>query len=208
MKFPLSTGEKTLQLPSLLINEIDVFVTLPVPKIHQITTMSGAIKNQWGVIPDNMRLVYHPYFDEMIFAINKLFDRKMAIADGKYFLDLSGPMFGAQVKMDLLLASDDFGGLDTAICQVMGLDIKNIRYLNMGVDTGRVPEELQLEYSTPPIQFRKHPFQLQLTLRNRIVRWAFYRPLAIKLFWNSWFADQFHKVLYAFTGNPVEEEMA
>jgi uncharacterized protein (DUF362 family) len=208
VKFPLTTGEKTLQLPAMLLDEIDVFVTLPVPKIHQVTTMSGAIKNQWGVIPDNMRLVYHPDFNEMIFAINELFDRKMAIADGRDFLDQSGPMFGEPVRMDLLLASGDFGGLDTAICQVMDLDIKNIRYLDKGIQRGMVPHAEQLEFSTHPDEFREHTFNLNLTFRNRVVRWAFYRPWAIRLFWNSWFADQLHKLLYALAGNPVEEEVA
>jgi uncharacterized protein (DUF362 family) len=207
IEFSLSSGKKELQLPTLLLDQIDVFVTLPVPKIHQVTTMSGAIKNQWGLIPDNMRLVYHPDFDQLIFAIDDLFDRKLAIADGRYFLDYSGPMFGMPVRMDLMLASANFGGLDAVVCQVMGLKMKEIRYLERGVKCGAVPPLNQIEFSTPPEKFAIHSFKLQLTMRNRVVRWAFYRPWAIRLFWNSWFADQFHKVLYALSGNPVREEV-
>ncbi|MFC2030396.1 DUF362 domain-containing protein [Chloroflexota bacterium] len=204
----LSKGRVKLSLPALLLDDIDVFVTLPVPKMHQVTVMSAAIKNQWGCIPDNMRLVNHPYFDEMILEINRLVGTRMALADGTYFLNRSGPMFGDPVRMDLVLASDSIGALDTTLCQIMGLDPMRIRYLNVARRQGWIPPLEEIEHNDSPDSFYAQRFYLQLTLRNRIVRWAFDRPWAIKLSWNSWFADQFHKTLYAVTGSKVHEDIA
>ncbi len=36
--------------PRLLADETDLFISMPVPKVHVNTVLSGAIKNQWGVI--------------------------------------------------------------------------------------------------------------------------------------------------------------
>jgi uncharacterized protein (DUF362 family) len=61
-----------VELPSLLLHEIDVFITVPVPKLHCMTGVSLGFKNQWGCIPNTMRLRNHPEFNKKIVAINKL----------------------------------------------------------------------------------------------------------------------------------------
>jgi uncharacterized protein (DUF362 family) len=198
---------RKLNLPSLLLDEVDVFVTLPVPKIHQVTVMSGAIKNQWGCIPDNMRLINHPYFNEMILEINRLVRVRMALADGTFFLNRSGPMQGDPVRMDLLIASDNIGALDRTLCQIVGLDITRVRYLNLACKKGWIPLADQIQYNVQPSTFYTQRFYLRRTLRNWIVSWAFNRPWAITLFWNSWFADLLHIFLYAVAGNPIQEEI-
>jgi uncharacterized protein (DUF362 family) len=202
----LSRGQVSLDLPALLVNEMDLFVTLPVPKIHQVTLMSGAIKNQWGCIPDNMRLVHHPHFDEMILEINRVVKTRLALADGTFFLNRTGPMFGDAVPMNLAFVADNIGALDWSLCRIMGLDWKQVRHLGVARDKGWVPAPEQIEYSQPLEPFTSQLFYLRQTPRSSIVRWAFDRPWAIRLFWNSWFADQFHKVLYGIAGNQVHSD--
>ncbi|MFQ5903746.1 MAG: DUF362 domain-containing protein, partial [Candidatus Binatia bacterium] len=82
----------TVELPSLLLNEVDVFVTLPVPKVHAMTTVSLGFKNQWGCQSGTMRLRNHPEFARKILAINKLVRPRLTLFDGTYFLDKMGPM--------------------------------------------------------------------------------------------------------------------
>jgi len=207
VRLSLSKGDVILHLPSLLVQDIDVFVTLPVPKIHQVTMMTGAIKNQWGCIPDNMRLVHHPYFDEMVLEINRLVRTRLALADGTYFLNRGGPMFGTPVRMDLVLASDSIGALDTTLCQIMQLDVSCVRYLGVADRQGWIPPSNKIKYNAAPLSFCVQRFHLDQSLRKRVVRWAFDHPRAITLFWDSWFADQLHKVLYAITGNVVYDDI-
>jgi uncharacterized protein (DUF362 family) len=198
---------RKLNLPSLLLDEIDVLVPLAVPKIHQVTVMSGAIKNQWGCIPDNMRLINHPYFDEIILEINRLVRTRMALADGTFFLNRTGPMQGDPARMDLLIASDNIGALDRTLCQIMGLDITRVRYLSFACQKGWIPLTDQIKYNVQPSIFYSQQFYLKRTLRNRIVSWAFYRPWAINLFWISWFAGLLRIFLYAIAGNPVRKDI-
>ena len=208
LEFNLSRGRVLLELPTLLLEGIDVLVTLPVPKIHQITLMSGAIKNQWGCIPDNMRIVNHPYFDEMILEINRQVKTHLALADGSFFLNRTGPLVGEPIPMNLLIASDSIGALDLTICRIMGLDANHVRHLAVAKRHGWIPATSLIEHNTSPDNFRTATFYLQQTPRSRVVRWAFDHPLAIRIFWNSWFADLFHKLLYAMTGNSVREEIS
>jgi len=60
-----------LPLPSRLLHDINLFISMPVPKIHCMTGLSLSYKIQWGCIPDIMRLRRHFIFDEAIVAINQ-----------------------------------------------------------------------------------------------------------------------------------------
>jgi uncharacterized protein (DUF362 family) len=53
-------------LPRLLLDEVQLFMTVPVPKIHMHTKVSMSIKNQWGCIQDpGLRLKLHPFFKRL-----------------------------------------------------------------------------------------------------------------------------------------------
>jgi uncharacterized protein (DUF362 family) len=52
----------SVDLPRFLLEEVDVFITLPVPKVHVMTQVSLGFKNQWGCQPGTMRLRNHPDF--------------------------------------------------------------------------------------------------------------------------------------------------
>ena len=117
-----------LPLPTRLLHETDLFVTLPVPKIHCMTGVSLAYKNQWGCVPDNMRLRRHYVFNEAIVAINQAL-RPMVLADGTYFLDDNGPMDGAPFQMNLIIAADSAGSFDRYVSELMGIRWQRISHL-------------------------------------------------------------------------------
>jgi len=62
----------TVESPVFLLDEVDVFVILPVPKVHVMTRVSLGFKNQWGCQPGAMRLRDHPASAKKILAINML----------------------------------------------------------------------------------------------------------------------------------------
>jgi len=202
----LSKGKINLKLPTLLMAEIDVFITLPVPKIHQVTTFSGAIKNQWGCIPDSMRLLNHPYFDELILEINRLLKVRLALADGKYFLNKTGPMLGGiPVFKNLIIGSNSIGALDAVLCQIMGINYNNIRYLRFASKNGWIPPEENTKINISPDIYYDQKFYLKRSLRSRFVCWAFDRPWAVKMIWDSLLGAYIHRLLYLIAGNPVKD---
>jgi hypothetical protein len=81
-------------------------------RIHCMTGLTLSYKNQWGVVPDTMRLRRHYVFDDAIVAINRAL-RPAVLADGTFFLDRSGPMEGDPVPMGLILGATDPGAFIT-----------------------------------------------------------------------------------------------
>lgn len=202
----LETLGKTyrLGLPVILLDETDTFITLPVPKIHAMVTYSGAVKNQWGCIPDPMRLKLHPNFEKLIWAVNQRLAPRLAIGDGEYMLDRNGPMSGEPVYMNRIIVADDVLSFDVAVLErIMQLDPARVSYLALG-------RQLGFQWSADTVENRAtglaHQFELRRTLRNRLVAAAFPRQWAVNLIWDSLPGRLAHRVLYTMTGNPVERE--
>jgi uncharacterized protein (DUF362 family) len=193
------------RLPILLLDEVDLFVTLPVPKLHAMTVYSGAVKNQWGCIPDKMRLRRHPEFVGLVWAVNRALGPKLALGDAQYILDVSGPMVGDPVYMNRFVASDDVLAFDVTVAKhLMGLDVSRVAHLVAGKDVAGYawqPATIQ-DDSTGPL----HQFTLRRSWRHRVTAAAFTRQWAVNLLWFSLLGDLAHRVLYATRGNPIAEE--
>ena len=72
IQFDYKNKSFRLDLPVLLLEDIDMLVSMPVPKVHANTKVSLTFNNQWGCIPENKdRLKLHPYFRHVILEVNK-----------------------------------------------------------------------------------------------------------------------------------------
>jgi uncharacterized protein (DUF362 family) len=201
------SGRRTYQLPlpTRLLHETDLFITLPVPKIHCMTGLTLSYKNQWGCVPDLMRLRRHYIFDDAIVAINRAL-RPAVIADGTYFLDRNGPMDGDPVRMDLIIAASDAGAFDRYASELMGFPWQRVRHLRRAVELGDMPARLEdIQYNVSPGDARTHTFRLERTLRNYIALAGFNSRFLTWLGYESWFGRVvLHAILYAIAGKPVK----
>jgi len=203
----VKVGSKRIMvhLPSLLINNTDVFITLPVPKVHVMTGVSLSFKNQWGCIPDVMRLKNHFSFNEYIVAINKILRPSFAIFDGTYFLDRTGPMEGDAIPMDLLIASNDIGAGSFACCKIMNLDPQKVKHLQIAKKEGLFPLSLEeIKFNDDIEKFRTRQFKLERSASNYMALVAFNSKWLTNLIYISPFATPIHKILYLIRGEPKD----
>src|SRR5437764_4595460 len=129
-----------LELPALLTDEIDLLITLPVPKIHMYTGVSLTFKNQWGCIPEPKdRLRLHPRLPRVLLEVNRAVHAKAAIVDGRWGLTRSGPMLGDPVALDWLLVADDIGAGARLCCELMQVPLAQIAHLRYAERAGAVP---------------------------------------------------------------------
>jgi uncharacterized protein (DUF362 family) len=192
-----------VELPSVLLHESDLFVTLPVPKVHVMTRISYAFKNQWGCIPVVKRFRYHPGFDYNVLAVNKLLRTKIAIYDGTFFLDRTGPMEGDPVPMNLLLAANDPGAGDLACCEIMGFHPGQIKHLRLAQKVGMMPSGLgEVTLNKSLEQFKTHRFTLQRNLKHYVSLIAFNSDLVLRMVANPVIAKPIYKVFYGIFGRP------
>lgn len=196
--------EISIDLPVPLLDGCDVFITVPVPKIHAMTRVSLAFKNQWGCVPGAMRLRNHPEFTHKIILINRALRTRMALFDGTWFLNKTGPMIGEPVHKDLLIASDDIGAGSKACCHLMGIDDTKVRHLMAAREAGMYPSSLnEIQFNNALGQFVGETFRLQRSFMSYVALAAFHSPLLTRLLYDSAAADVLHKTLYSIRRNRL-----
>lgn len=187
-----------LLLPTMLLHEVDQFITVPVPKVHMNTQMSVAIKNQWGCIPEpTARLKLHPFFEKVIYEVNKNIRANMAVVDGRYGLNHNGPMVGDVVGLNWIMVADNILATDVAVCRLMQinpLDVYYLKYIDRKEE--RLPELEEIEFSQDYKPFIGPRFYLKPSVTDRLCRVPFRSPFFSYLAYFSPLADFLHKLLY------------
>ena len=137
-------------------------------------------------------------------AINQLVGTRVAIFDGTYFLDRTGPMFGEPVRMGLLLAGDSPGAASALCCAVMGIDPATIRHLRLARREGMFPsslDELTLNTALEPFSGRR--FVMKRAFLDWLSLLGFRSRFFERLFWESAAAGPLHTLLYSVRRNPL-----
>ncbi len=195
----------SVELSRLLTRETDVFITMPVPKLHMMTGVSLGFKNQWGCLPDTKRLRHHSDFARKILAINKILQPRLAIFDGTYFLDRSGPLEGDPVRKDLLIASNDAGAGSRACCEVMGIDPRSIPHLRLAMAEAMMPATSESLVTNDGIgAFIGPAFKLKRTWFQWLTLGIFHSRVITRVLYDSPFARPAHELLYLFRGRPAD----
>lgn len=111
-----------------ILQETDVLISLPKFKTHQLMYVTGACKNQFGLVPSLHKSACHvkcatrSSFANLIIGINTIRKPDFALMDGIIGMEGQGPANGMQRHIGLLLASDDVVALDYAEATIMGYD--------------------------------------------------------------------------------------
>ena len=135
---------KHLLLPKTLIDS-DAVVDMPVMKTHEFKIYSGALKNLFGCVPDDRRIFMHHQLDEVLYQLYSILKPQLTVMDAITAMEGNGPTKGKPVKMNLILTSDDALAADITATKLMGIDWKEIGYLNhAALKTGSGEEQIRL----------------------------------------------------------------
>lgn len=136
-----------VELPKVLI-EADVFVTLPVLKTHALTYFTGALKNQWGCLPQYNRILLHKHLDPLLVTLQEVLAPRLSIMDGVVGMEGRGPANGKPRRLDVVLASRDAVALDAAAMRLIGLDPMRARHVVLAAERGlgrMASDEIELD---------------------------------------------------------------
>jgi uncharacterized protein (DUF362 family) len=168
-------------LPKLLLDEVDVFINVPVLKTHLITEITLGFKNLWGCIPDAKRLIYHHIFNEAVVAIAKALPPQIVIIDGLYGLDKKGPNYGKVVKMDTLIVADSIGAADLVGCHIMDIDPYKVGHLRSAKKEGMLPSFNEIVLNDDISKFNTHKFTIERDITDWVAYCTFKSRLATEL---------------------------
>lgn len=142
-KMPSMSVEDTIQgrkvkvfLPKFLVNDIDCFISVPVLKVHVMTTITLSLKNLWGCYPDTMRCLHHQNLSRKLTLMAKTLNPRLVIIDGIYALDGHGPMYGEAKKTNILISSNNPVVADSLGTAVMGIPIKDVESIAIASNQG------------------------------------------------------------------------
>jgi uncharacterized protein (DUF362 family)/Pyruvate/2-oxoacid:ferredoxin oxidoreductase delta subunit len=125
--FPDSPFLKHFTLANAVL-EADGLVSICKFKTHQLTRITGAIKNQFGCIPGLMKPEYHLRFPNpldfarMLVCLNLYIRPRLYIMDGIMAMQGNGPASGDPIAMNVLLFSADPIALDATMCRMIDLN--------------------------------------------------------------------------------------
>ena len=133
--------------------ECGFLINLPVLKGHCQTRMTCALKNMKGCIPDSEKRAFHAQgLFEPIGHLGALLKPDLTIVDG-ICGDLSFEEGGNPVQMDRLIAGFDSVKIDSYVCQLMGLDISDVPYIEIaeqyGAGSSKIGSDTVIELNTP-----------------------------------------------------------
>ncbi len=114
------------------LNEVDILISLPKMKTHEMMYFTGAVKNLFGLVPGLKKSRFHLNYPEkedfaaLICDILDTVKPDYAIMDGITAMEGPGPGSGSPREVGLLFASSSAPALDMAAASIMGYKIEEI----------------------------------------------------------------------------------
>jgi uncharacterized protein (DUF362 family) len=168
-----------------------------------MTKVSLSFKNQWGCLPDTMRLKNHYVFNKIIGQICNHLKFKYAFLDGKYGLDKNGPMVGQPFEINWFVASNSLGAFDMVVSEMMGFNWREIGHLREADNLSFIPgrKEIKIVGDLEPL---KRNFSLKRNFWNYPALLAFNSKKLTHFFYFSKYAKILHDIMYLFRKRPLD----
>lgn len=128
------------------LKNVDLIINMPKMKTHSLTKYTGAVKNLYGIIPGGMKQRLHmkavgeKKFSNLLVDICQNIKPELTIMDAVIAMEGDGPTSGDPKKTGLILASKNGIAIDMVACKIMGVNPREIFYLNQAVKRKLYPD--------------------------------------------------------------------
>jgi uncharacterized protein (DUF362 family)/Pyruvate/2-oxoacid:ferredoxin oxidoreductase delta subunit len=171
-----------------IIDEVDMIVSLPKLKTHELAYFTGATKNLFGLIPGLSKAMLHAKypnrnsFSAMIVDVMQAVKPSFALMDGIIGMEGAGPQNGQPKHVGLVLGSCNLIALDIVASQVAGYNAMDIPMLAHAVKEGvqvSDPDDIVVEGGTirewRVKNFKRIPIEKRYNLAFMGVRYEKFR---------------------------------
>ena len=124
-----------------IVNEVDLIISLPKFKNHELVYFTGAIKNTLGLVPGFSKAKQHAYhqdrnkFSAFLVELNEVVTPHFFLMDGIMGMEGQGPGQGTPVKTGVLIGSSNPVALDIIASTIAGYDPLDIPTTSIALDT-------------------------------------------------------------------------
>jgi uncharacterized protein (DUF362 family) len=124
---------KQPQLPSA-IADVNDFISVALAKTHSLTSITGALKNMFGLLPRKDQGYYHPDIHEVILDLNRMFKSRLCLIDGR--VGLEGVISGNPKNLGCLILGTNPVSVDATMARAMGFNPNKIRHIMEAANYG------------------------------------------------------------------------
>lgn len=152
VRFNASTVTRKVRGSSLkitaLIDEVDLIISLPKMKNHELMVFTGAMKNIFGLVPAFNKVFQHAKYPDrynlakFFVDLEETIKPHFHIMDGIIAMEGPGPGNGFPKKINLLLASTNPLALDIVASRILGYDPYKIPTNKIGLERGLLLENI------------------------------------------------------------------
>jgi uncharacterized protein (DUF362 family)/Pyruvate/2-oxoacid:ferredoxin oxidoreductase delta subunit len=134
-------GHSTVKITSV-IDDVDLIISLPKLKTHELMMFTGAMKNIFGFVPGFNKAFQHARYPdksqmaEFFVDLEEAIKPHFHIMDGIVAMEGPGPGSGYPRKANVLLASVNPLALDIIACKIIGYDPEKIPINRIALNRG------------------------------------------------------------------------
>jgi uncharacterized protein (DUF362 family) len=200
--------EVTFDLPAPLVDrEFDIFINIPVLKVHVYTSVSFALKNLFGCIPDPLRIHYHRIIDGALIALWQTIRPDLSIIDGLIAMDGNGPLNGIPVPMGIIAAGSKDATIDRIGAKLLRVPFNSVRHLMMAEKEGLIQAWDKMQVSQPLQPFCKRAFKAEKRLSNWGMIAMSQVPVLQKIVYYSSISKTIYRLLRRLRKNNVQNDL-
>ncbi|HUS77512.1 MAG TPA: DUF362 domain-containing protein [Patescibacteria group bacterium] len=117
--------------------DADVIISAPTMKTHLLTSVTLAMKNMYGTLPEKNKAKYHRLgIENVVCDVNRAFRPNLVVIDGTIGGEAWGPLSCSPVGFETVVASNDVVAADSVACALMGYDPMEIVHVRRAHEKG------------------------------------------------------------------------
>jgi uncharacterized protein (DUF362 family) len=111
--------------------QADYLISFAKLKTHSMQMMSGIMKNQFGALPDKLKVIYHPHLAEVICDLVQVRPPDLCLVDGLIAQEGPGPVSGIPRMMRLIIGGTDALATDIVCARLMRINPQQVPHLKL-----------------------------------------------------------------------------
>lgn len=129
-----------------ILDHVDQVITVGKLKTHGFTTMTGCVKNLYGLVPGTTKVEYHSrypradLFSDMLIDICEHVKPCFAFVDGIVGMEGEGPSGGRARKIGALIGGRNPHAVDSVSAELIGLRAEQVTTLEAAMRRSLLPE--------------------------------------------------------------------
>lgn len=111
--------------------EADYIISFAKLKTHDMQVISCIMKNEFGALPEKLKIVYHPHLAKVICDCVRVRPPDLCLVDGLIAQEGPGPVKGIPRLMRLIVGGTDAVATDHVCARIMGKDPRRVPHLKL-----------------------------------------------------------------------------